>query len=164
MQPVRSSCDPAGTHIESSAYVHRCCSVLCSNEDMATHQQRHLHKKESAVPLSAALSPSAPRKGTCSAPMSRRKLRQSEVGRTFSVVGSSSPYTANAHTAKSSHPVVGVSSPRGAKGRLWRERLASTKALLGVGTNDACQEVGPCMLASRPTAFRALMKCICLRW
>ena len=116
------------------------------------------------MPLSAALSPSAPRKGTCSAPMSRRKLRQSEVGRTFSVVGSSSPYTANAHTAKSSHPVVGVSSPRGAKGRLWRERLASTKALLGVGTNDACQEVGPCMLASRPTAFRALMKCIRLRW
>ena len=65
---------------------------------------------------------SAPREGTSSAPIPRRKLRQAES------------------KAHSNTPRGSRTESRG-EGRLWRERLASTKALLGVGTEAACKEV-----------------------
>ena len=99
-----------------------------------TMEQRlsaRLEAQHENVPESLALSPSAPRKGTSSAPISRRKLHKNEHAR------GETPHMQRKADLKSPGNLVASSR----KERLWRERLASTKALLGVGTQDACMEV-----------------------
>ena len=82
------------------------------------------------LPESEALSPSAPRKGTASAPISRRKLEHR--------ISALSPRSGALRRASAEGSVSPTTSPGGSpigragyKGLTWRDRLASMAAKIG---------------------------------
>ena len=70
---------------------------------------------------------STPSEGTSSAPLSRRKLLSQSGTQADTKVRGATPRRPSAES-------------RSGEGRLWRDRLASIKALLTVGTEAACRE------------------------
>ena len=106
------------------------CKMRASHAGMISRQHE---LSVNSVPESDALSPSAPRKGTSSAPISRRKLLQAQTP--ASLAKKQLSQLANQSCGSSPQ------TPRSDSGRPWRERLASMKALLGVGTDGARLEV-----------------------
>ena len=107
----------------------------CRLRSSSCHMKHQL--KCDHLPESDALSPSAPRKDSSSAPISRRKLQHS----TGTVRLASGKHRQFVSSSNSSSCNSSPTTPRADTGRPWRDRLASMKALLGVGTDNACREV-----------------------
>ena len=94
---------------------------------------------------SDALSPPVPRKGTASAPLSRRRIPS---GLSSPMRGSPAPGSPILWPCMNSSSSSANSSPvilRGEQGRVWCQRLASAKALLGLGSEPAAHEVRACL-------------------
>lgn len=91
------------------------------------------------MPEADALSPSVPKKGTSSTPLSRRQLRKKEPSKSaappLKTPCMSLPLATPNRTVTGASPLRNSHRPG-----LWGKRLASTKALLAIGSSAACAE------------------------